>query len=60
MQTDPYHCPKCGKVGKWRAGYGFEHEMICMKCWEVWEPGEVRFELKQRAEELRGQDGDGI
>ncbi len=60
----PYHCPKCGKIGHWRRGYGFEHEMICMSSahpnHETWEPGEIEIELREQAEELKGQHGDGI
>lgn len=59
-RSSPYHCPKCGKRGKWRSGVGFEHEMICYKCWEVWEPNEVIQKLEQKATELVNQNGDGI
>jgi hypothetical protein len=59
-KISPYHCPKCGKRGKWRSGVGFEHEMICFKCWEVWEPSEIKQIAQQEAENLIGQNGDGI
>ena len=34
-------CPCCQKLGRWRSGVGFEHEMRCGACSEVWEPGPV-------------------
>jgi hypothetical protein len=44
-------CPICDKVGSWRRGVGFEHEMRCGKCQLVWEPDE-KYDRKE-VEKLR-------
>ncbi len=37
------YCPNCGRLGVYRSGYEFDHQMRCFKrCQEfapVWEPG---------------------
>lgn len=35
-------CPICLSKVRWRTGVGFEHEMICIRCFEVFEPGADR------------------
>lgn len=55
----PTQCPN-GHKGQWRRGVGFEHEMICMKCHEVWDPDEVVTTRRELARSLLGTGGDGI
>lgn len=57
-------CPN-GHRGQWRRGQwrrvvGFEHEMICMKCHEVWEPDAIIEARAEHARSLVGVYGDGI
>lgn len=56
----PYRCPKCNKVGHWRSGVHFDHEMRCGDCDEVWDPSEVDEENRELARQQINTSGDGI
>jgi len=55
-----YKCPKCNKVGKWRSGVGFEHEMRCSNCNIVWDPEEHRYYNEELTKSLINVQGDDI
>ncbi len=33
-------CPECLSKCHWRTGQGFDHEMICYKCYNTFDPDE--------------------
>ena len=58
--ANPCNCPKCKKVGVWRAGAEFEHMMRCPFCHIVWTPDIIHKIKRQIARELTNTNGDGI